>query len=224
MLIQSDLALFDFDGVLVNTEHLHWEAYREMCRRHKFDLDWDFARYCESAHRDSHLLRKDIYEKFPLLHKQVPDWKILYAEKTQIYLDLIASGKVSLMPGVENILTSMKRAGTISCVVTNSTAAMVKGIQKQLPQLLDLIAHWLTREDYSAPKPSPEGYLKAKALFGKEGDHIIGFEDTPKGLNALIDANVKPYFVTSADYPLRAEVTDPKVQTILGFDSLLSSE
>lgn len=36
--------LFDFDGVVADTEPVHWRAWAGILRRHGFELDW--ASYC----------------------------------------------------------------------------------------------------------------------------------------------------------------------------------
>lgn len=182
---EYQLFLFDFDGLLVNTEVLQFQAYKEMCRRRGFDLDWSFADYCCYAHSpNTKALREAIWDVFPKLQEIEPNWSLLYAEKKEIYEELIARSKIELMPGVERLLKELQKANIRRCVVTNSTKMQTELIQHSLPAL-KTIPNWITREDYLEPKPSPEGYLRAIALYGKKGDRIIGFEDTPRGLAAL---------------------------------------
>ena len=59
------LFLFDFDGLLVDTEYLHYEAYLEMCSRRGFLLPWNFSRYSQAAHHHPLALRDQIYAEFP---------------------------------------------------------------------------------------------------------------------------------------------------------------
>jgi HAD superfamily hydrolase (TIGR01509 family) len=176
------LFLFDFDGLLVNTEHLHFQAYVNMLNKRGYSLDLSFAQFCELAHLHAGALREAIYAKFPDLD---PDWDSLYAQKTQICLELIASGKVELMPGVHKLLCALLDANIRSAVVTNSTLNQVQIIRAQIP-ILQTIANWVTREDYEKPKPNPDAYLRAIQLYGKKGDKIVGFEDSLKGFQALL--------------------------------------
>src|SRR5829696_6294078 len=109
------LFLFDFDGLLVNTEHLHFAAYIEMCRGRGFDLGWDFNRFCLAAHLSATGLKESIYSQFPELMAQEPDWSVLYAEKQKNYLDSLASGHLELMPGVEKLLHALQKANLKRC-------------------------------------------------------------------------------------------------------------
>lgn len=194
------LFLFDFDGLLVNTEEIHFLAYRRMCAQRGFDLDWSFERYCRSAHYSAEALKEDIYQKFPKLQELEPDWNVLYTEKRRAIMDLLHEGAVHLMPGVETLLRALQEAGIKRCVVTHSPDDLVSLVRKKNP-ILDSIPFWITRHDYTHPKPSPECYLKAISLFAKPEEQVIGFEDTPRGLQALLGTRAKPVLVCRADYP-----------------------
>lgn len=192
------LFLFDFDGLLVNTERLHYQAYINMLRGRGCDIDWSFSKFCTLAHLNASALKDQIYAEFPLLD---PDWGVLYAEKKQIYFSLLESGKVELMPGVEILLQKLSEAGIQRCVVTNSLLEQIQIIRSGLP-VLNTIPHWITREDYEKPKPNPECYLRAIELYGKERDRIIGFEDSIRGLSALQQTPALSVLICPSDHPL----------------------
>src|ERR1700733_13424255 len=154
------LFLFDFDGLLVNTEELHFAAYVAMCKQRGFALNWSLARFFEAAHFSATGLRDAIYAEQPLLREQEPRWEVLYAEKKEAYMRLLASGNLSLMPGVASLLEELERAKIKRCVVTNSPQEQVELIRNALAPLRS-IPHWITREQYQKPKPDPECYLKA---------------------------------------------------------------
>lgn len=194
------LFLFDFDGLLVNTEEAHYLAYKRMCSDRGINLDWDFNRYCQSAHYDADALRIHIYANFPALKEQEPNWSVLYAEKKRALCDLVSSGVIHLMPGAADLLNSLKEANIQRAVVTHSPNELIQLIRKQNP-LLDSIPVWITREQYSHPKPSPECYLKAIDMLAKPQDKVIGFEDTPRGLRALMGTRAQPVLVCEAQYP-----------------------
>jgi beta-phosphoglucomutase len=194
------LFLFDFDGLLVDTERLHYQAYIHMCAARGFSLTWSFARYSAAAHHDSFALRDQIYAEFPLLQRQEPNWAILYEEKKRFFLQLLEEGAVPLMPGAASLLIALQHAHIERCVVTHSPFPLIKRIRQQHP-LLETIPHWITREDYTHPKPDPECYQIAMKRFAKPGDRLIGFEDTPRGLMALLGIPAKPVLVCSEEAP-----------------------
>ena len=195
------LFLFDFDGLLVDTEKVHFAAYEKALKKRGYSLDWSFFRYCEYAHLSADALRKALTEKFPSLAQ---DWTSFYQEKKESYVSLLQEGKISLMPGVEKLLIALEKRGTRRCVATHSSLQQVLLIRSQLP-ILDSIPHWITREDYHEPKPNPECYLKAISLYGKSKDRIIGFEDSLRGLEALKKTEkVLPVLICQGNHPLLA--------------------
>lgn len=212
---QFKLFLFDFDGLLVNTEELHFLAYKMMCKNRGFDLDWDFKRYCRSAHYSADILGRELYEKFPGLYELEPSWDVLYAEKKDIIVRLLQEGRAELMPGAEKLLSALNEANINRVVVTHSPIELIDAV-RQNHSILHTIPHWITRHDYKHPKPDSECYLKAISLYGKDGEAIIGFEDTPRGLKALLGTRAVPVLICKADYP---EIPYFKEQGVKHFDS-----
>ncbi|MBS0626080.1 MAG: HAD family phosphatase [Verrucomicrobia bacterium] len=206
------LFLFDFDGLLVNTEHLHFQAYVDMMAGQGFVLNWSFAQFCEVAHLNSTALREALYAQFPGLD---PNWEPLYAKKKRLYLELLASGKVELMPGAAELLKALEKKGIRRCVATNSFLEQIELIRSQVP-ILKSVPHWITRELYSKAKPDPECYLKAIQLYGKVGDRIIGFEDSVRGIQALRQTPALPVLICSSHHPLLEMATEGAVH----FESL----
>ncbi len=179
-----DLFLLDFDGLLVDTEPIHYQAYINLCAKRGFTLPWTFSQFCEIAHTSAEGLKREIYALFPALYEKEPNWSVLYEEKKREYEDIILKKELSLLPGVFSLIESLKKEKKECCVVTNSVRAHVEKIKTKIP-LLQQIPHWITRESYENPKPHPECYQKAIKLYAK-GKNIIGFEDSIRGLKALL--------------------------------------
>ena len=192
------LFLFDFDGLLVNTEHLHYQAYVTVLAARGIDLGWSFYRFCECAHLNANALKEAMWAERPELEAI---WHTVYAEKTQAYIDLLGAGKVDMMPGAGKLLEALDQAKIRRCVVTHSLRSYVEAIRSQTKELQS-IPHWITREDYAQPKPNPECYLRAIQLHGKTGDRILGFEDSIRGLQALSQTPALPVLVCAAHHPL----------------------
>jgi len=184
-----DLFLFDFDGLLVDTESLHLEAYRQLCQNHGFTLDWTLDKFFDTAHMSSEGIRLELQRLFPKMTQETA-WDILYSEKKKIYESLLQKGSLSLMPGVRPLLEALAQLEKKRCVVTNSTLTQTESIKRQIP-LLQTIPHWFTRESYVNPKPAPDGYLKALEMLKAPGDRVIGFEDSMRGYESLKAAGVQ---------------------------------
>lgn len=191
--------LFDFDGVLVATEPIHFEAYRRALAALGYDLDWDFPRYCRMAHYGSDELRRNLGESFPTLFATT-SWDELYADKSRRYLGIVEEGGILLTPGARELLERLAAADAPRAVVTHSQRVQIDALRRQHP-ILDSVPLWLTREDYDGAKPAPDGYLEALRRLGREAGRCIGFEDTPRGLQSLAAAGVPAVLVSDVAYP-----------------------
>ncbi|MCB1119511.1 MAG: HAD family phosphatase [Chlamydiia bacterium] len=209
------LYLFDFDGLLVNTEETHYLAYKRMCERRGFAFPFSFEAYCKAAHYESEAFKHRIYEAIPELVAQEPSWDVLYAEKKQAVGELLDEGTATLMPGVESFLTALDKTNAKKAVVTNSPDTLVNILRKQHP-ILSTIPHWITRHHYTHAKPHPESYLAAISKLHKEGERIIGFEDTPRGIRALLETPALPIMISATFYP---EIPTFQTQGILHYPS-----
>lgn len=214
------LFLFDFDGLLVNTEEIHYMAYQRMCSARGITLTWNFNRYCQFAHYEADALSNQLRIEYPQLFEQEPNWEVLYAEKKKALTDLFQTGAVHLMAGVKELLTLLNEKNIPRCVVTHSAQDLVHLIRKQNP-ILDTIPHWITREHYSKPKPHSECYLKAIELLAKPNDKVIGFEDTPRGIRALQGTSAQACLVCKAQYPEIPDFLSKGVLHYSSFDNLL---
>lgn len=74
---EFSLFLFDFDGLLVNTEYLHYQAYQKLVASYGFNLGWSFEKYCSIAHASAEGLRIEILAQFPQLRNK-GSWDTLY--------------------------------------------------------------------------------------------------------------------------------------------------
>lgn len=219
------LCLFDFDGVLADTESLHLKAYQRMCARRGFDLMWDLQEYAKLALFRASGIKESLYRLFPKLYAQEPSWEVLYGEKRAAYLALLEEEGAALMPGVAALLEQLQRRRLVSCVVTHSPREQIDKIVQHHP-ILATIPHWITRECYGQPKPHPECYRTALERYAQPNDRVVGFEDSPRGMMALSQTAVTPYLVTSFLEPeqiatLRTQVPQPFTHIPSFADSLL---
>ena len=209
---------FDFDGLLVNTEHLHYQAYKEMMEEYGSSFPWDFPSFAAVAHKSSEGLRKLITDHAPEIVRK-KTWEAMYEKKKEKYARLLESGNLELMPGAEAVLETVQKENIPHAVVTNSTRAQTEAIRKKIP-VLNRIPHWITREDYEKPKPEPDAYLKAIDVIRKT-EKMLGFEDALRGIRALEGAAITPVLICSNDHPQMDQV-DSSLRYYPSFKDLLS--
>lgn len=196
--------LLDFDGLLVDTEVWHFRAYKQVVESFSLPFNWDFTAFLPIAHKSGDSIKKALVAAYPSLFKQI-SWQEFYKLKSERYCTLIESANPELMPGAHRLLTHLLAHDCCFAIVTNSSKKQVNLI-KERSDLLRQVKHWFVREDYDKPKPSPDGYVKAITTLNMRGP-ILGFEDTRKGLEALVAANVQPVLICDPKHPQRADIT-----------------
>ncbi len=171
--------LLDLDGTLVDTDTLHYEAYRDVLKEYKIEFSWET--YQTILHLDDYL------------SQQLPaeDFKVVKQKKLQKMLQV---NTINLMPGAGNLLTYLDCYAINYAVVTNTSRPTIQHFQS-LCKPLQKITQWITREDVSNPKPSSECYEKAIAQYGKGETCILGIENTITGYESLRSVTSKVYIL-----------------------------
>jgi beta-phosphoglucomutase len=174
--------VFDFDGVIADTEPLHWKSWAVLLARFGLPLSWE--QYCRIGIGVSD---EQIYEHFRKL-APVPgadEFSHLNNERRQMVREL--SLKQHPVPQETVVLLkslSHYRVG----LVTSSGRSEVE------PVLLAAGIHdrfdaMVFGEDVTACKPSPEPYLLIAQKLGIQAG--IAFEDSRAGLKSAESAGFK---------------------------------
>jgi beta-phosphoglucomutase len=214
------LFLFDLDGLLVNTEEMHDRAYIDATQKLGLTLEWDFPTYFRYAQTDSETVKNHILALFKEKKLPVPFWEDLYKDKKHAYTSILKQEPVPLLPGVKEFLTILQEKNRKQCVVTHSSRDLVELIKRQHKELIS-IPFWICREDYEMPKPSPECYEKAIQTFAKKSDAVIGFEDSTRGMNALMATRATAVLVNGMDEEVRAYFAKEQIPVFSSFNEIL---
>ena len=173
--------LFDLDGVLADTEPLHWAAYREVLLELGVDVGIEEYRRRFISHGGGPEYACEAY-RLPLTADE------LRARKLPRYLALLRRG-VPPRPGARASLERLRGHYRIG-VATNSVRTEANLILDALgvSSLLDTV---VAREDYRDAKPAPDAYLTAAARLGLPASECAVVEDTPRGLGAALAAGMR---------------------------------
>ena len=178
---------FDFDGTLVDTERLQWQAYREVLLPLGVDVGLEEYRQhwiaapggAEYAHR-----------RYGLAVEPAE----LKRRKAQRYRALIPEG-VRPRLGAPELLERLAPAFDLA-VVTNSTHEETTVILEHL-HLAHHFRALITRETYARAKPAPDAYRTAAARLGRAPAECVAIEDTARGAQAGLDAGMRVLAVPS---------------------------
>jgi beta-phosphoglucomutase len=149
--------LFDFDGVVVNSEPLHFQAFREVLATEGIDLTEEEYYRDLIGFDDKGAVRK-LYE-LRGLRLAPKTFLAIMAGKSTVMLDLIHRRKLDALPGVEELVRQLWRRVPLAIVsggLREEIELMLEGVA-----LRDCFQFIVAAEDVTVGKPDPQGYLMA---------------------------------------------------------------
>jgi putative hydrolase of the HAD superfamily len=211
--------LFDFDGLLVDTESPSRLGWEELYREHGHELPLDqWATLVGTIGAPF-----DPFAHLEALVGQPLDREELIARRRAREFELI--DLEDLRPGVEEYLAEAEQRGLKTAVVSSSSRDWIEPIL----QRLDRLDHWDTivtaDGDPSRAKPQPTLYLEALTALGVGANEAIAFEDSPNGVRAAKRAGLVCVAVPNpVTKTLALDEADIVVDTLveLPFDELLT--
>lgn len=177
--------IFDFDGVLLDSEPLHYQACSYVFKQ--LGLVISYTEYV-----DKYLGLSD-KEMFPKLfsannfHCSLDKINALIEEKTKQYQEIIKEcDNLPMIDSVERYIDYISQKIPKLAICSGSMrneimAVLTKFKQGELQTYFDTI---VTSEDIQQGKPSPEGYLLTAKRLNVSPRQCVVIEDTPHGVEA----------------------------------------
>jgi beta-phosphoglucomutase len=198
------IVLFDFDGVIVDSEPLHWRAFTAVLKPEGLAPSW------EAYHRDYiGFDDRDAFRQIfasagrPLEARALTDW---VARKGVAFLEELRTAPPPPYPGALELLGALRRRVPLGLC----TGALPGDIAPVLDQLglAGVFSTIVTAADVAASKPDPACYRLARERLahaaGQAPDQIRGVavEDTPAGIRAARGAGLATLAVATTHPPV----------------------
>lgn len=189
--------IFDFDGLILDTETPELEAWQAVYREHGHEL---------TAQLWGQIVGGTAASTFnPVTHLETLsgrtfDHASLHARVREESLAIIHRDKPR--PGVEAILQAASKRGLRLAVASSSPHQWVDGHLKRL-DLFRFFEVVRCSEDVAHTKPCPDLFLAALQGLGVRADEAIVFEDSPNGILAARRAGI---FAVAIPNPLTAQL------------------
>ena len=188
--------IFDFDGIIVDSEPLHFRAFNEVLQENTGkSISWDdyCTTYIGFDDRDAF---REIHKAFSLPLEQ-SELEHLIDQKAEVMQRYIEDGEAVPLPGAVELIKSIP--GRLPLALCSG--ALRSDIQPIIEQLgidksFDTI---VTAEDTPKSKPDPAPYRLALEKLGIDDPSCtIAIEDTPAGIMSAKGAGMKVLAVTNS--------------------------
>ena len=162
------VALFDFDGVISDTEGMYTEFWNAEGMKYFSEKDFGMKIKGQTLKHLSKYFSSEA--EFEQVIRDIDDF-----ERSMPY---------DFVPGAWEFLCELKEAGIPTAIVTSSNDKKMENVWRAHPELKEMVTAVLTSNDFTASKPDPECFLKAMEVLGGSPERAIVFEDSIHGILA----------------------------------------
>lgn len=213
---RPEAVVFDFDGVIADTERLHCDMLLKVLAPHDISFTWEeyVDSYMGCDDRDAFRKAFRLAGRDGLDDRQL---KTLIDEKSRQFIEAIREG-VRTYPGVIPLVKTLRAAGIPLAICSGALRSDIDPILSRLG-IACCFPLIVSAEDVRQGKPDPEGYIRAfRELTESRRDKVVStgsclaIEDTPDGIMAAKRAGLSVLAVTNshpaADLSRADRVTD----------------
>ena len=178
-------ALFDLDGVLVDTAKYHFLAWNQIAK----SLGIVFTEKDNEALKGvSRMESLDILLSIGGLNLNDEDKKELADRKNQIYVEYILKlTQKDILPGVLDLLENLEAKGVKTAIGSASKNTPMIIEKLEIKKYFQAISDG---NNVSKAKPDPEVFIKAANMLGVDAEECVVFEDTKAGIQAAKSAGM----------------------------------
>ena len=188
---KMEAVLYDMDGLIVDTEPIHFQAFREYMQRHGVDMPESMmSNFIGFPERDN---LRDLKQKYGLdvtLDEMV-------AERRAVYLHLVGTLPLTVFPGFWEFTAEAKQRGMKQAVVSSAPAEQVELVlgrlfegRRDLGRAAEYFDAIVTGNDIEHNKPAPDIYLVGSERLGVPPALCLALEDSPPGAQSAAAAGM----------------------------------
>jgi phosphoribosylformimino-5-aminoimidazole carboxamide ribotide isomerase len=217
---RTEAVIFDFDGVIADSEGQHLRAYQQVFAGRGWKLSQAdyYERYLGYSDREViEMIAREHGEPLP-----AEELEALLASKGHVYALLRASrygrqagascDSAELCAGAEDVI---RRLGQHFPLAIASSAFALEIVEVlEAAGLLSCFKTIVGAEDVTESKPSPAPYLEAARRLGIAPDACVAIDDTPWGLESAQRAGLSTIGLTHTYPAARLSMADVVVQSL----------
>lgn len=174
---RSYAAIFDMDGVLVDTYHAHYQSWLAMAAAEGFSFTEE--EFAKTFGRTSREIIAHFWGRGRLSDEEIA---AMDEQKEAAFRRIIAE-KFPAMPGAVELLESLHQAGFALAVGSSGPPENVELVVDKLG-VRNLLGAVVTGRDVTRGKPDPEVFLLAAKRLGVAPACCVVVEDAPAGIEA----------------------------------------
>ena len=187
-----DALLFDFDGVLADTEPIHYACWRELLAPYGIDLDWGFyARQCIGVSDRKMIEQLTSARTPPIPFADIwPDY-----QRKQIMFRTRLEAQQPVLGNTIDLIRDLSANYKLAVVSSSGRSEVEPPIERA--GIRPCFQAFVCGREVANLKPAPDPYLRGAELLGASKPLVI--EDSDAGVASAVAAGFEVLRVSSAD-------------------------
>lgn len=169
--------LFDFDGVIADTEFYYTDFWAEQGRKYFPEVE---GFEIKIKGRSLKTIFAECFSDMPEAQEEIKQ-ALIEQEKQMVY---------RYVEGAQEFLRACK-GKVLTALVTSSSESKMRNVYQAMPLMRTAFDEIVTAADVQKSKPSPECYLFAAERLGVEPKECVVFEDSMAGVEAAKAAGMQ---------------------------------
>jgi beta-phosphoglucomutase len=176
--------IFDMDGVIVDTEPVHYYAYQQHFK--ELDVLVPDEMYATFTGNSTKNVYQKLKEHFRLQHEV----ELLISRKREIFNDAFDNKEdLELLPDVENLIKNLHSNGIQLILASSAAKVTIERVFRRFG-LHKYFTHTVSGEDFEFSKPHPAIFEHAASLSIAPKNQCIVIEDSTNGIKAAKAAGI----------------------------------
>jgi len=191
--------LWDLDGTLVDSEELHWRAWRQTMAAEGVPITWQQFRATFGQRNDSFVPQW-------LGSAATPEGVARVADaKEACYRRLVRELGLTPAPGAAEWVQRLEQEGWRQAIASSAPRKNVEVMLESLG-LRNYFQVLVAAEDVTAGKPDPQVFLLAAARLNVSPERSVVVEDAPAGIEAARRAGMRSIFISRGPTAVQADL------------------
>jgi beta-phosphoglucomutase len=179
-------AIFDLDGVIIDTAHYHYIAWKRLASEFNINLTIEANEALKGVSRSRSL---ELILEMGNIHLSEEDKEKYAARKNAWFIEYIESIRPEeIFPGAKELIQAIRDKG-IKVALASSSKNAPRVIE--LLKIKDLFDTMVDGTMITHTKPHPEIFLMAAERLGVPPSECVVFEDAEAGVEAALAAGMK---------------------------------
>ncbi len=186
--------IFDFDGVIIDSESLHFKVFNEVLSTYDIEISWEDYQGLYIGYDDEKTIKTVFKKNRKILNKKIV--RKLIQQKAHIFEKAVSDKQAKIFPGAIELIKSIPIRVPIG-LCTGALRSDIKPVLSGL-KIKNTFKAIVTAEDTKKSKPHPDPYnLILSQLDIHDPNTVVAIEDTPAGIRSAKSAGLKVLAVTN---------------------------